>query len=59
MAFHANLHARIDHCVDCKQVITQSYLAKDGLCRHCHAKNKHGTVDINTCFQGSVITLED
>ena len=42
MAFHANLHARIDHCVDCKQVITQAYLAKDGLCRHCHVKNKHG-----------------
>jgi len=59
MVFHANLHARIENCIDCKQVISQAYLAKDGCCRHCHSKKEYGTVDIETCHQGSVITMED
>jgi hypothetical protein len=59
MAFHPNLHARVEHCIDCKQVLTQMYLAKEGRCRHCNAKHTHGVVDIKTCFQGSVITMED
>ena len=29
------------------------------LCRHCKAKLEHGVSDPKTCFQGSVITLED
>ena len=59
MAFHANLHARIDSCKEWGDVITDAYLAVDGCCRHCHTKKKHGAVDIKTCFQGSVIILED
>ncbi len=59
MVFHANLHARIDNCKECGDVITDAYLAVDGCCRHCHTKKKHGVVDINNCFQGSVIILED
>ena len=54
-----NYHARVDYCVDCTIAISQSYLAKDGCCRHCYVKRQHGVVDIKTCFQGSVITLED
>jgi hypothetical protein len=59
MKRYDNIHPRIEHCIDCKQVITQMYLAKEGRCRHCNVKNTYGTVDIKTCFQGSVITLED
>jgi copper chaperone CopZ len=59
MEFHANLHAKIMHCKECKDTITDAYLTVDGCCRHCHTKKLHGVVDINTCFQGSVITLED
>ena len=29
MAFHANLHARIDSCKECGDVITDAYLAVD------------------------------
>lgn len=28
-------------------------------CRHCYTKLKHGSSDINNCFQGSVITLDE
>ncbi len=59
MEFHPNIHAKITYCKECKDVITDSYLEVDGCCRHCHTKKAHGVVDINTCFQGSVITLED
>ena len=59
MEFHANLHAKIMHCKECKDTITDAYLTVDGVCRHCVTKKKYGVVDINTCFQGSVITLED
>ena len=59
MRYHANRHARIAHCIDCDDVIADVHLTKDGRCRHCGTKEKHGVVDINNCFQGSVITLED
>jgi len=59
MEFHANLHARVDCCSECGDVLAESYLTRDGCCRHCDTKKKHGVVDIDTCFQGSVITLED
>ena len=59
MEFHANLHARIEHCSDCGDVLTDNDRTINGRCRHCTVKRKHGVVDINTCFQGSVITLED
>ena len=59
MEFHANLPARIDNGQAGGAVITDAYLAVDGCCRHCHTKKKHGAVDIKTCFQGSVIILED
>ena len=59
MKYHKNLHARVDYCDDCEQAISQSYLAKGGRCRHCHSKKVYGTLDIETCFQGSVITMED
>tara|TARA_Y100000296_G_C5099946_1_gene219396 strand:+ start:201 stop:413 length:213 start_codon:yes stop_codon:yes gene_type:complete len=29
------------------------------ICRHCRTKEKYGASDPKTCFQGSVITLED
>ena len=59
MVFHANLHARITHCKECKDTISDAYLVVDGCCRHCATKKKYGVVDINTCHQGSVITMED
>ena len=59
MEFHANLHARIEYCSDCNDVLTDNDRSVEGRCRHCTVKRKHGVVDINTCFQGSVIILED
>ena len=59
MEFHANLHARIDRCVDCGDVIPDFDRVTESRCKHCTTKMKHGVVDINTCFQGSVIALED
>tara|TARA_R100001530_G_C4207685_1_gene126496 strand:+ start:233 stop:469 length:237 start_codon:yes stop_codon:yes gene_type:complete len=29
------------------------------ICKHCMIKRQHGVVDPKTCFQGSVITMED
>tara|TARA_R110002020_G_scaffold255585_1_gene469369 strand:- start:154 stop:333 length:180 start_codon:yes stop_codon:yes gene_type:complete len=59
MEFYANIHARIDYCSDCGDVLPELDRSVQGRCRHCDTKKKHGVVDINTCFQGSVITLED
>ena len=59
MERYDNIHARVENCLDCEKVITQMYLSKDGRCRHCATKNIHGAVDIKTCFQGSIILLED
>jgi len=59
MEFHPNLHVKMVYCKDCNDVIPDAYLQKRGRCRHCHTKKKHGVVDIETCFQGSVILLED
>jgi predicted amidophosphoribosyltransferase len=47
-------------CPSCKCNIGKwDTLAIDKIhCKHCFTKLKHGVVDINNCFQGSVITLD-
>jgi|14BtaG_2_1085337.scaffolds.fasta_scaffold18089_6 hypothetical protein len=59
MEFHANIHANIEHCSDCNDVLTDNDRSVKGRCRHCTVKRKYGVVDINNCFQGSVIIMED
>ena len=47
-------------CKVCDQTIPNRRSSVDiDTCRHCYQKQRHGVVDIKTCFQGSVITLED
>ncbi len=48
-------------CRDCQKAIPDRRSSSEELdmCRHCYSKKEHGVLDIGTCFQGSVITLED
>ena len=47
-------------CSICKQVIPDRRSSVElDKCRHCYQKERYGVLDIDTCFQGSVITLED
>jgi len=47
-------------CIDCKEPIGKhSNMGDDKKrCKHCYNKLKHGVLDINNCFQGSVITID-
>ena len=47
-------------CNECKDPLGKwDNIAEDKIhCKHCYTKLKHGVVDINNCFQGSVITLD-
>jgi len=55
--------AIIQRCEDCgDDLINKStkYPYKLGwICKHCKVKKEHGVVDPKTCFQGSVITMDD
>jgi ribosomal protein L37AE/L43A len=52
-----------ESCVDCGDDLynKQAKFPFEGgwICKHCKVKKQHGVVDPKTCFQGSVITLED
>ena len=47
-------------CPECRETIAKwSTMAADRIhCKHCYVKLKHGVLDINNCFQGSVITID-
>ena len=55
--------AVILHCQMCGDVLIHNcgkFPHKKGwICRHCKTKSKYGASDPESCFQGSVITLED
>mgnify|MGYP001174871630 CR=1 FL=1 len=48
-------------CIECEDIIGKhSNTGDDNLrCRHCYNKLKYGVSDINNCFQGSVITIDE
>ena len=47
-------------CPECKDPLGKwDTVAKDNVhCRHCYTKLKHGVSDLETCFKGSVITID-
>jgi len=53
--------AEIRRCLSCEDVLNEKHmrLNNDLICKHCKTKEQFGVVDVTTCFQGSVITLED
>ena len=46
-------------CIDCRVHITKAQRAFDGRCKHCHGLADRGKSDIDDCFQGSVILLDE
>ena len=46
-------------CIDCRVQITKAQRAFDGRCKHCNGLVNRGKSDIDNCFQGSVILLDD
>ena len=48
-------------CVDCNDTIGKhGKIGADNVrCKHCYNKLQYGVSDINNCFQGSVITLDE
>jgi len=46
-------------CIDCRVQITKTQYAFDGRCKHCHGLADRGKSDIDDCFRGSVILLDD
>jgi len=56
--------AEIQRCKFCDKVLNNVTNSKfpyerGWICKHCKTKLKHGVSDPKTCFQGSIITLED
>tara|TARA_R110002020_G_scaffold83406_3_gene207588 strand:- start:1299 stop:1487 length:189 start_codon:yes stop_codon:yes gene_type:complete len=51
--------AEILRCESCNHVLNEKITLEEKLCRHCQTKEQFGISDLATCFQGSVITLED
>tara|TARA_R100000458_G_scaffold33988_1_gene31321 strand:+ start:409 stop:660 length:252 start_codon:yes stop_codon:yes gene_type:complete len=49
------------NCRKCNKAIPDRRSSSEELdiCRHCFSKMEYGVSDPKTCFQGSVITLED
>ena len=47
-------------CPECLDPLSKwDKVAEDKIhCKHCYTKLKHGLVDINNCFKGSVITID-
>jgi len=48
-------------CIDCNDTIGRNgKIGADNVrCKHCYNKMQYGVSDINNCFQGSVITLDE
>ena len=55
--------AEIQRCKVCNDDLVNKHskfpYERGWVCKHCKTKLKHGVSDPKTCFQGSVITLED
>ncbi len=52
--------SQVNRCKECNMPITTDHYAEDrSYCRHCYTAKKWGKSDIETCYQGSVIMLED
>jgi len=47
-------------CPECLDPLSKwDKVAEDKIhCKHCYTKLKHGLVDINNCFKGSVIIID-
>ncbi len=51
--------AEIRRCKSCDDALNEKHATNGFFCKHCDTKNKYGISDLQTCFQGSVISLED
>jgi len=55
-----SLVSQVNRCKQCNMPIPKDRYAKDrAYCKHCYSEIQWGKSDINTCYQGSVIMLED
>ena len=55
--------AEVQRCKKCGDDLINKHkkfpFERGWVCKHCHALMVHGKSDPDTCFKGSVITLED
>jgi len=51
---------RLYVCSVCEQIIPNRRSSVElNKCRHCYQKERHGVLDIDTCFQGSIILVDE
>ena len=55
-----SLITHVNRCKQCDMPISKDHYAEDRrYCKHCYSEMEWGRSDIKTCFQGSVIIMED
>mgnify|MGYP003149801604 CR=1 FL=1 len=50
----------VNRCIECSMpIVKDRYPVDKRYCKHCYGRMERGGSDIETCFQGSVIIMED